>query len=81
MARMTKRPTNSVSNEDILYLLEKVYTDLSTLKLDVSVLKEDVSILKTVTSNMVGDIQKIEEITSVLGYHNSEHHIQLPAFA
>lgn len=101
---MTKKPANSVSNEDIMFLMEKLYgkvenveTDVSTLKKDVSVLKDDVSTLKTVTSNMVGDIQKIEENTSVLGYHNSEHfdkdeqqdkrldriehHIQLPAFA
>lgn len=46
---------------------------VENLKKDVKVLNSDVRELKTITTNSAGDIKDIQENTTVLSYHNSEH--------
>lgn len=90
-----KQPVKSeVSNDDIMYLLQKVYEKEDVLekkfnKLEgrfdgledrfdslenrFDSLEEKVDTLATSVANMAGDIKDIQENTTVLSHHNSEH--------
>lgn len=68
------------SNDDIMYLLQRVYEKEDNLEkkfdhLDKKVdnLEKKVDALTTSVANLAGDVKDIQENTTVLSYHNSQH--------
>jgi chromosome segregation ATPase len=68
------------SNDDIMYLLQKVYEKednlekrFDGLETRLDGLEKKVDVLTTTVVNLAGDIKDIQENTTVLSHHNSEH--------
>lgn len=64
---------SEVGNEDILYPLQRVYEKEDVHKKKFDSLEEKVDTLTTSVANLAGDIKDIQENTTVLSHHNSEH--------
>ena len=85
---------NTTTNEDLFYLLQKLYENFEEFKKKNE--KEHEKFL-TMLTTAIGDIASIQENMTVAGYHNQQHfdkdihqdrrldrienHIKLPAFA
>ncbi len=61
------------SNDDIMYLLQKVYEKADTHEQRLYVVEQKIEELKTSVANLAGDVKDIQENTTVLAYHNSQH--------
>ncbi len=74
---MTTKKKSPVSNEDLLFLLQKLYDKFGGLegRFDGFEKKnhEDHERMMTMISNLVGSVARIEEELVVINHHNSEH--------
>lgn len=59
--------------DDVMFLLQKVYEKADTHEQRLDVVEQKIEELKTSVANLAGDVKDIQENTTVLSYHNSEH--------